>query len=190
MVHSTEYLSGMIAEVQEIREIAEARFMWLNATQFAWKPALDQWSVSECLEHLIRTNDRYFEKLKLIIPVARKMDEWEQAPFKPGLFGGRFANWMGPDARWKFKVPSVFNPEVQEASPDVLKRFLRSQQLLMLYMEHSKGLDLNLVRVQSPVNRLIRFKLGDCFQIMVNHEKRHLRQTERIMQAADFPKYL
>jgi hypothetical protein len=42
-------------------------------------------------------------------------------------------------------------------------------------------------RVSSPFMSLITYSLNDAFKIVVEHEKRHLRQAGRVMQMEGFP---
>ena len=46
-------------EVDSITEDIVQRFGELTSEQINWKPAAESWSVGQCLDHLIKANERY-----------------------------------------------------------------------------------------------------------------------------------
>ena len=61
-----ERLNGIILELKSVASDAEEAFGVLTAEQLNWKPAENSWSVGQCFEHIIKTNNEFypeFEKL-------------------------------------------------------------------------------------------------------------------------------
>jgi len=73
------------------------------------------------------------------------------------------------------------------ARPGVLEAFLHGQRALVDLVDTASRFDLARSRTSSPVSRLIRLNLGDCFAIPIVHEQRHLQQLERIRRHPAFP---
>ncbi|MEE8148016.1 MAG: hypothetical protein V3T24_10465, partial [Longimicrobiales bacterium] len=64
--------------------------------------------------------------------------------------------------------------------------FLVQQDELLRLLKAAEGADLTRIKVPSPASSLIRFRLGDAFRLIVEHEKRHLLQATRVMAAPGF----
>jgi hypothetical protein len=86
----------------------------------------------------------------------------------------------------RLKRPRQFKPP-PEPRPDVLDVFLQSQERLAGLMPAADGVDLSKTKVSSPVGRLFRLNLGDCFAVLVHHAKRHLRQGARVAESRRLP---
>ena len=56
-------------------------------------------------------------------------------------------------------------------------------------LRQANGLDLARARVASPVVRWVRMPLGSGFLTMVAHERRHLAQARRVLQAAGISRH-
>jgi len=57
----------------------------------------------------------------------------------------------------------------------------------MLVIEKSRDADIQQVKVASPASALLRFRLGDALRLMVEHNKRHLKQADAVMASSGFP---
>ena len=68
-----------------------------------------------------------------------------------------------------------------------MESFTKDQIALRYLIENADGLHLAKVKVVSPVSRLIRFSLGQCFRALIGHEKRHLLQINALTTHPDFP---
>jgi hypothetical protein len=56
-----------------------------------------------------------------------------------------------------------------------------------MLIERARPLEWRRLRIASPLSRLIRLNLGDCFMVGVAHARRHLGQIERIRAQPGFP---
>jgi hypothetical protein len=57
----------------------------------------------------------------------------------------------------------------------------------MSVIEKSRDVDLQQVKVASPASALLRFRLGDALRMMVEHNKRDLKQADAVMASSGFP---
>jgi len=69
----------------------------------------------------------------------------------------------------------------------VLEAFLHGRRELVELVDVAAGVDLRRGGLSSPVSRLIRLNLADCFAIIIVHEQGHLGQLERIRAHPAFP---
>ncbi|HEX5580297.1 MAG TPA: hypothetical protein VFX39_01900, partial [Gemmatimonadaceae bacterium] len=70
--------------------------------------------------------------------------------------------------------------------PDAPERFLAQQCTLRGLIDRAHGYDLRAIRIHSPLSRLLTLRLGECLEMLVVHELRHLEQAERVREAAGF----
>src|SRR6185369_11788748 len=90
-------VAGLIAELREVTGRAEKTFGRLSAVQLNWKPAPAEWSIAQCLEHLILINADY---LPILERVARgwRPSLKERLPLLPRLFGNMVLALVQPDS--------------------------------------------------------------------------------------------
>ncbi len=187
--------SGLAPEIDEFRKQfeqiaadANALVAPLSDEKFAWQPAPDVWSVSQCLDHLNATARQY-------LPV---MDEGVAEAIRRGMYGaGPYSyNWIGrlmvylnqPTTRLRASTPKAFRPEPGRSRRDVMAAFRAYQVQYVDRLHQANGLDLARARVASPVVRWIRMPLGSGFATMLAHERRHLAQARRVLSAEGFPR--
>lgn len=156
----------------------------LDAAQLAWQPPGGGWGVGQLLEHLCVANDSYLNVLRPRI-YARNAVHAEQgtAFWEPSLAG-----WLlvaGLRTKRKLPAPQIY--QIKEPREGVLDAFMARQQTIMTFMRATAALDWTRLRFSSPVSKLIRINLGDAFTIMCVHSQRHIKQMERVRDAAGFP---
>lgn len=181
-------LRALAERVEAARSRARQVAAGLSRAQLDWQPGLGRWSVGQCLEHLIVSNER------LEPPVRERLAELRRrgAPatygdWKPGFRGGFLIRSIDPaTGKRKLKTGRVFEPGAT-ARPDVLAAFGRDLDKLRELIGAADGLDVTRARVTSPVTRFITYHLGDALTIMVVHLPRHLDQADRVKAEPGFP---
>jgi hypothetical protein len=183
-----QYLEDLLHEVSLITKKVQAEFGHLNAGQLNWKPSPDQWSIAQCLDHLIKTNQQYFPMLEGVARGTRKKSFMERLPGLPGFFGKLLLKAMDPANETKRKAPGMFKPGASQLPASMVPDFVQHQQHLIrliratdLVGDHEKNI------VSSPVSGLITFSLKDGISIIVVHEERHFMQAKRLLKASGFP---
>lgn len=182
-----QYLEDLLYEVGLISKKVQADFGRLNAQQLNWKPAPDQWSIAQCLDHLVKSNEEYFPMLEEVAKGTRKSTFMERLPGLPGFFAKMMLKALDPGNRKKLKSPASFTPSASQLPASVVADFVRHQQQLVRLVQATNQVDHARTVVSSPVSGLITFRLQDVVRILVVHEERHFMQAKRVLRAKGFP---
>jgi hypothetical protein len=181
-------MNEKISELEKIAIEARKTFGDLSAEQLNWKSSPESWSVGQCFEHLIMTNNEMLAVVEKHVDGTHKKTLFERMPFLPKFFGGFILKSANPENSAKRKNPAVFSPSKSDVSANVIEKFAENQQKVISIMRSSEKLDASKTIITSPVAKFITYSLADAYEIVVEHEKRHFRQAERVMQAEGFPK--
>ncbi len=182
----SDELSNLISELQKIAENTQTTFGNLSAQQINWKPSETGWSVGQCLDHLIKSNEAFnpvFEKLKT---GERKNSFWENYSPLTGFFGNFLLKSLNNDAK-KFKASSPAIVPLSKITPYIVGQFIKHQTEVIETIKSLGNIDLQKTVVTSPFLKLMTYRLDRAFEIAVAHEKRHFRQAERVTKAENFP---
>lgn len=76
---------------------------------------------------------------------------------------------------------------VHLAQQGSVETFLSEQHRTRALIEESRGLDLDAIRIRSPFASWVKFRSGDALRILVEHEKRHVKQATEVMAVYGFP---
>lgn len=151
-----------------------------------WKPDPKRWSALECFQHINITEDLYHRKMQPAIASARERGMTGSGPFTYKGWLGKFLirNMTTPPEK-PFKAPGLFKPEGRsKLDVDAVRtEFLKRREEARALLRASDGLDLARVRFGNPMLGLIRMRLGQSFQIMAAHDRRHLWQAEQMLNA-------
>jgi hypothetical protein len=160
----------------------------LSAMQLGWKPAKGQWSIRECLDHIMTTNKQYYPQFDKIAEGRYEPTFCQKMPaFWHNFWGGQLVEYLGPEVKRKSKAPAVFKPTAGSLNQHIVKDFTDSLKLLerrVIAMDH---VDHTTVIITSPVSRLVTYSLYDTLQIVVGHAERHVNQAKRVTQQPLFP---
>jgi len=179
-------LNDLISELEKISAAALEKFGSLSPAQINWKQSAESWSVGQCFEHLIKTNEMFYDEIAKIADGTRKSSFLENYSPLSGFFGNLMVNSLKKDAR-KFKAPSQKIVPPSEIDPNIVKIFAAHQTELIGKIKTIETADWQKIKITSPFMKLITYKLADGFRVVVEHERRHFRQAERVMQTENFP---
>lgn len=186
--HSTSMsVQEILAEIESVRREAGEAFGQLHSIQLNWKPDQSQWSVAQCLDHLITTNTFYFPIVDQIRTGAYRPTIWQRMPLIPGIFGRLMLKALNPSSTQKFSAPKGFQPAQSTIDQGIVGRFNEHQLRLVDLIESSKDRDLEKIIISSPVTDVITYSLLDAFRILALHERRHLKQAQRVLHHQGFP---
>ena len=180
-------ISNLLSEFQVVSDNTRKTFGGLSAKQINWKPSADGWSVGQCFEHLIKTNSLFFPELEKIASGTRKNSFLENYSPLSSFFGNLLVNSLQKDAR-KFKAPSPAIVPPSEVDAGIIEQFAAHQAEVIEKIKGTETADWQKTVITSPFMRLMTYKLADGFRVVVEHERRHFRQAERVLQAEGFPK--
>ncbi len=167
---------------------ADALAAPLSDAQFAWQPAPDAWSVAQCLDHLNVTARQYLPMLDEGIADAIRHGLYSPGPYAYNWIGRLSVYVVQPTTRFRAKAPKAFQPAPGRPRHDVMAAFRAYQVQYVDRLRQANGLDLARARVRSPVARWLRMPLGSGLAMMVAHQRRHLAQAHRVLDAAGFPR--
>lgn len=174
----TEFLSDLLARIQEHSSRVSETFAELDDAELAWRPAPKEWSVLECFEHLTLTFDYYRPRLAaaLAAPVRTPPDG---GPYAPSGWG-RFYMFFSLNPRYSFPTAGAITP-TSTVDRAVFAAYLERQAELV---ELIRGLgDVDLTRTRIPIEKGIHFNLGDVLKILVYHDEVHFLQAQRVTEA-------
>ena len=171
-------LAAVTAEARRLRDD-------LTDDQLTWQPSPEAWSIANCFDHLYVAGSLYHPRLREAI--TRAPEAGADRAFKPSFFGRKFIQAVSPETKRRVKTFTIFKPEQAPTDAPALDRFIAQQDELAAILREADGHDLNSGKFSSPLNRLIRFTLGEGLTFIVAHQQRHLGQALRVMEAAGFP---
>jgi hypothetical protein len=185
--------SAHLARLRELTHSIDARsralVAGLTAAQLLWRPGPERWGIADCFEHLVSTGAAYYPRVSAALAAAppegpASRARWAAVPYRPTWFGRWFVRAAGPGGR-PIRARGPFVPP--PATPDAPVRFLGQQATLRTLLDQAEGRDLRGIKVRSPLSRWLTLRLGECLEMLVVHQLRHLEQAERVRAAAGFP---
>ena len=157
--------------------------------QLLWRPSPKEWSVADCVEHLLQADGLYLSAMKPAVasdPVPSAADAaanrakhfWHTIPARVGL-------WVAGPGGPKVPAPTQFIPP--PASPDAPHRFFAAQREWRDLIATLDGHDIRKLRVASPLTRWVNLQIGSMLEVMIAHQERHIGQAERVRAKPGFP---
>jgi len=180
-------LARLAGEMRALAEDARAAFGGLTPAQLNWKPSEEQWSVGQCFEHLLKTNEPYVPVIEQVIRGERWPGVWERISPLSGLWGWFVLRAVLPESERKLKARPGFRPSSSAVDAGVVGRFAELQQRLADLMSRSEGARPNSVIITSPVAGFVTYSLLDAYRIIASHGRRHFEQARHVTEADGFP---
>lgn len=175
-----------IRQLSEISELARERFGRLDGTALNFKPAEGDWSIGQCFEHLILTNDRMLSVLVPVVEGSHRNSFYQQwSPFTK-FFGSMLVKMLRNDAK-KAKAPSQSIVPPSTVAPDIIDKFVADNERVASVVKQLESVDIDRTVVSSPFLKVMTYTVRDGLAALVEHERRHLRQAERVTAAPGFP---
>jgi DinB superfamily len=180
-------MNVIIYELEQISAETEKTFGKLSAEQINFKPSAENWSIGQCFEHLIITNNLYFPAIKNVIDGNHRNNFFSKIPFSTNLIAALMRNSLKPEQPRKMKTFKVFEPATSSISTTIFEDFAENNQKLIGMFEACKGLEIHKIKIPEPLSVALNLRLDDAFEILAMHEQRHFLQAERVIQAEGFP---
>lgn len=96
----TSDLKAVISSANKIADETKATFGNLSVSQLNWKPSPERWSVAQCFDHLITSNQGYFPIIEEVL-AGKKRTLWQSMPFLPALAGRLLIKSLDPSSTRK-----------------------------------------------------------------------------------------
>ena len=117
-----ERIKQITSDLKQVADDTNAIFGAFSSEQLNWKPAADSWSVGQCFEHIIKTNEMFYPEFEKLASGTRKNSLIENYSPLSGLFGRFLIKSVSEDSK-KAKVPSKAIVPPSNISPDIFHRF-------------------------------------------------------------------
>lgn len=183
-----ERLERFITTAEQIAGEVKETFGGLNAKQLNWKPSAEKWSVAQCLDHLIVSNKLEFPAIEDALKDGYRNPFWSKPPFFSKLCGNFLIGMVKPGNNKRFKAPKSFRPAQSNIDAGIVDDFVANQEEVIRLFKMSECLDLDRVKIVSPIGSFFTYSLRDALLTIVLHERRHFQQAERVMQVEGFPR--
>ncbi len=120
-------LSTVLAEGRRLADEATRAFGQLSPQQVNWKPSEGEWSIGQCFDHLILSNQAFFPIIEQVLDGRRRQSAWERMPLLPRFFGRLLIKTLRPDSGRKAKARPAFYPSRSHIAPGIVASFLSSR---------------------------------------------------------------
>lgn len=180
-------ISQTTAAMKQVADDAKATFGHFTLEQLNWKPAATSWSVGQCFEHIIKTNEQFYPEFKKLASGSRKNTFFQTySPFT-GMMGRFLIRAVSEDSK-KAKTPSKDIVPPSDISADIIDRFTIHIEGVNQMIDSCASADLRKTVVSSPFLKVFTYTLDDAYTVLVEHTRRHFRQAKRVAEAEGFPK--
>ncbi|MFD2785372.1 DinB family protein [Hymenobacter rubripertinctus] len=179
---TTDFLDALAAEVERAREMANRRFRSLTDDQLNRGPGPGKWSVGQCLEHLNIVGGLYLPVMGRKIKAAQQRGSSPADTVKHGYIGQKMTDAMRvPAAEKPIQSPQQYAPSGSRLPRTVVEVFGRQLDELSSLLSQARRVNMNAIRIPNPIIPLLYPRLTDAFELLVEHQKRHLLQAERVL---------
>ena len=182
------FLKEIISQLDKVSEKVNTNFGHLNITQLNWKPDSNDWSIGQCLDHLIVTNHQYFPIFESFANGTKRQNIFERMGLLSSVWANLLKKATQPESKRKVKTASAFEPSESAVSDSIIEDFLKMNEVLKAIVIKMDSLHLEKIIMSSPISNLIVYSLKDACIILAKHEERHFNQAMEIMKLAAFPK--
>ena len=180
-------LTGYLTQLAAIRAEAAELLGGLSEVQLNWRAAPERWSIAQNLTHLVVIGRLHLPQFDAAIQRAREKGWRKSGPFEYGAIGHWVVAELEPPPRRRLRAPRLFKPQPVQPLELVRDAFLVLQGELEQRVHAANGLDLKRAKVGTVFSRLLRLPLGQAFQAMLAHERRHLWQARAVRGTGGFP---
>lgn len=181
-----ERITGITSALRQAADEAKANFGNLSSEQLNWKPGEKSWSVGQCFDHIIKTNEEFYPEFERLAAGNRKNNFIESYSPLTGFFGRFLIKAVSEDSK-KAKAPSQKIVPPSSVDPGIVERFASHIDDVNRRVESCASADRQKTVVTSPFLKIFTYRLDDAYTVLVEHTKRHLRQAKRVMETEGFP---
>jgi len=180
-------LADCLRQLDGVDADAASLLNGMTEVQFHWSPVAAQWSIEQCLVHLVIMGGKYLPIIDEAMENARADRLLSRGPFRYGFVERWFVRSTEPPPGIRLRTPISARPPDDQPLPFVIANFLTMQDDLRKRIRAANGLDLARARVTSPFIRALKMGLGPCFEFLAAHERRHLWQAWQVRKHERFP---
>lgn len=180
-----QQLSAITQSLESAQSRLRALSDRISGKDWSRKPAPEEWSAADCVEHLNFTSDAYIPLLRDALAEARELAPAAQAArYRKDALGWFMAMMIGPMRHiGKFRIGRVkttsdFVPRGGKSRERLLSDFVRLHAELLTILRNADGLQIDRVKIVSPFGGKMRYNAYSALVIVAAHQHRHLDQAE------------
>lgn len=181
-------MQKQLATIVDSLEAAQARVRRLSdgVSEQAWsrRPASDEWSAADCVEHLNITSRAFVPLLRDANAEARQLRGDPVTHYKRDALGWFLSLMIGPMRHIgklrlvKVKTLPPFVPKGGQSRNQLLSEFVRLQADLLTIVRAADGLPIDRVKIVSPFGGRMKYSAYSAMVVVARHEHRHIDQAE------------
>jgi hypothetical protein len=179
-------IDGIVARLQGVAEDIKQSFGGLSFEQINWKPAPESWSVGQCLDHLIKSNEEFYPELDKLAAGTRKNTLWQSTSPLSGIAGAFLVSTLKKEGN-KVKTNQKMTPP-SDVPGDIVERFSQHQSQFIEKVRSTADTDWHKIVLTSPFVKIMTYRMDVGLEAIIEHEKRHVRQAKRVVAADGFPR--
>lgn len=182
-------LVSLRAECAAVRAAFVALDERVSDADWARRPSQAEWSIAECIAHLVLTSAAMVPRLRAAIAGAPTFAPGEARAYRGTLVGHLLASMVGPVRIFagmklgRVATPPPFVPGSTEARATVRVEFLRWLDEEQRLVQEAEGRAIDRVRIESPFRSGTFYDGYSGLLILPRHEMRHLVQAQRALEA-------
>ncbi len=174
-------MKDVTSSIGTLREqAARVRSHWTRALETVPVPQKvpgNQWTPAQILDHITITQHQYVNSL-LAAAGEAPAERAQRAPV--GTLVGRSLRWsMDALSFIRLASPESFRPSAVVDNQASHERFLNDRDRLEMFLSARDLRDLASIRLVSPANSHLRLNAIDVVDVVLAHERRHLRQLDQ-----------
>jgi hypothetical protein len=182
----------------------------LTREQWLFKPAPNQWSIAECVDHIAATEEYLLKLVKERVitsdkpllaaypSIAKGRQAEQEQPRRMSLVEDAYLIRAMTDRVSSMATPVEHRPPIQEIAPRividnpqaVLENFVRVRTATITYLRETKD-DLRGHFIQTSLIGFPQVKYHDAYQWLLRssaHTERHLMQIQGVRQHDAYPR--
>ena len=173
-----DFLTDLKTHIHKHNKVVAEVFKPLDDEQLNWRSNRKEWNILQCFDHLNLTHEYYAPKIAGALSEPKPTIS-SQDLYKPSFWGWIYMNFAF-NPKYSFPTIKEITPQAG-ASHEVLDVYLTKQVTLVNILEQVGEIDLR--RTPVPLEKGIKFNLGDCLKVLVYHDNLHFEQAKGIIVA-------
>ncbi|MDP8242644.1 MAG: DinB family protein [Candidatus Hinthialibacter antarcticus] len=149
------------------------------------RPSEDEWSASECCDHLVQISSKVIPKLQEALQMMKSEQSERPKAYHYSMFERLFVYFAsGSDRRPLIRLKShtdyapVQSPSIQET----ITQYQHWQSELIVIMQAVQGKDPTKTKVASPAIDWLKLSVGQWIVLLLVHQNRHILQARRALE--------
>jgi DinB superfamily len=163
-------------QLDEITAAVQAEFSGLDDTQLNRRPAPDKWSIAQCLDHLVVSNETYFPAFESLINGKYRRSFWQVFNPFTNIAGSKGLELL-KTGKTKLRAPKIFEPSKSDEIKNSVACFVAHQQRLGQLFDKLESSGVLQKVISSPLTSMLTLKTCDAINIIIEHESRHYKQA-------------